>query len=132
MRAWIISTTRSARRRLVAKSADYGLDIAHKQSDQERYSVNTFSADPSPDKPLKNMYLGETPVDAVYRGDKLLWPRDDFEVGASSLSDLMQSNPHQCLTAHEFAALECRDSDVLYIVLGSLPTGSAPERHRLQ
>ena len=94
--------------------------------------MNDKRANPPPGKPLLNMYLGETPVDAVYKGDKLLWPRDHPEVSAEWLSNLMQSGPNVSLTANEFAALESKDSDVFYAVLGSLPPGSAPERHRLQ
>ena len=82
-----------------------------------------------PAKPLRNAYFGEIPIDAVYRGEKLLWPRDDFEL---DVSYLMQSHPYECLTAQEFAALESRDSGVLYFVLGSLPPGSKSEQRRLQ
>ena len=85
-----------------------------------------------PAKPIRNVYFGRKPVDAVYRGEKLLWPKDDFELDESSISDLLQSHPSEHLTAQEFAALESKDSGVLYFVLGSLPPGSKSERRRLQ
>ena len=94
--------------------------------------MSDYSKDPSPGKPIRKAYIGEMPIDAVYMGEKLLWPRDDFELDTNSISDLMQSHPNKCLTAQEFAALESRDSGVLYIVLGSLLPGSKSERHRLQ
>ena len=94
--------------------------------------MSDYSIDASPAKPIRFAYVGETPIDAVYRGEKLLWPRDDFELDTSSISDLMQSHPNKCLTAQQFAALECKDSDVFYLVLGSLPPGFKSERHRLQ
>ena len=88
-------------------------------------------SDYSKDKPIRNACFGEKPIDAVYKGEKLLWPRDDFELYASSISDLRQS-PCKYLTAQEFAALESRDSGVHYFVLGSLPPGSNSEPRRLQ
>ena len=89
-------------------------------------------SDSSKDAPIGNVYLGEKPIDAVYRGEKVLWPRDDFELDASSISELLQSHTCKCLTTQEFAALESRDSGVLYYVLGSLPPGSKSEPRRLQ
>ena len=94
--------------------------------------MSDFSEGLSPDKPVRNIYIGKTPIDAIYEGEKLLWPRDDSEINPQSLSELMEKRPTKQLTAEEFAALESRDSHVIYVVLGSLPTGSGPERHRLQ
>ena len=78
--------------------------------------MSDFSEDLSPDKPVRNIYIGKTPIDAIYEGEKLLWPRDDSEINPQSLSELMEKRPTKQLTAEEFAALESRDSHVIYVV----------------
>ena len=78
--------------------------------------MSDFSEDLSPDKPVRNIYIGKTPIDAIYEGEKLLWPRDDSEINPQSLSELMEKRPTKQLTAEEFAALESRDAATLFML----------------